>query len=433
MPIATFTLDPKGWTERDGFAVYDNALLFRAGDYPDHAFSITPGEMAEAAAAFAGPLGGNIEHTGFLKGRACSLDAVRIDPSDPALLRGVVKVPVWLNAALGDHEKKLSTEWRRDVKRLDGLALCINPAIPEAALISAFTEATAAEFAAKKARTGHGRMAMQSIHDVAASAGAYCDGEADDGEPSGWFVTRSERSTLQKIHDHAVSHGAACRTSKFAADPQTRTRPPAKGKPMPLFSKLKAFFTFADPQTPEDEAAAEAYLKSIVAPEAPAETSAMLAPPAETADFTKDPVFVAQQKRIADLESKDLRNEAAAWADAELKANRALPAERAGLVAAFVQAALDDRAEGATARFSAESAALGADRVAALKARQALRPAHTLYDEAFRGVPDDGDETAPVLFVLPNKESQAEKKADPKEVARLASFLTSLPAQNRAS
>lgn len=118
-----------------GVAIYDNALLFRAGDYPDKNFSMSPAEMANAARSWQ-PVPGNIQHSEFLAGRAGTISRAWIDPTDPTVLRGEVRVPLSLDRLLTDGEKRISMEWNRAGKFADGFALCTNPRVSDAALMS---------------------------------------------------------------------------------------------------------------------------------------------------------------------------------------------------------------------------------------------------------------------------------------------------------
>lgn len=85
--------------------------------------------------------------------------------------------------------------------------------------------------------------------------------------------------------------------------------------------------------------------------------------------------------------------EAEAFAEAEQQAGRCTPAERPHLALDYARAALDDANLGAQhqARLDGDRLAISAapgthsDRVAAVKARQALRPAHKLREEVLPG------------------------------------------------
>lgn len=116
------------------FAVYPNTLLFKAGDYPDKQFSMSPEEIANAAAGWKS-IGGNIQHTDFLRGSAAFIDDVWTE-DDNNVLRGEVRIPLALDELLTKNEKKISLEWKRADKLADGFALCTNPRIEDAVLMS---------------------------------------------------------------------------------------------------------------------------------------------------------------------------------------------------------------------------------------------------------------------------------------------------------
>lgn len=99
-----------------------------------------------------------------------------------------------------------------------------------------------------------------------------------------------------------------------------------------------------------------------------------------------DPEVVALRAQLAALRAERqeevearMGDAATAFADGEIAACRAFPAEREALVAAYCDAARDDLALGAIAGASADTG--GATRVDRLVARSATRPPHTLTQE----------------------------------------------------
>jgi hypothetical protein len=125
-----------------GYAIYPDALLFELGAWPDKAFSLTDAEMDAAIVGFT-PVGGSIEHSAFLKGRALNIRSIRRDAANPKRLRGEVAVPLGLDAILDDAERGFSAEWDRTTKRLVGGALTVNPRIKGASLVAKFAATTA--------------------------------------------------------------------------------------------------------------------------------------------------------------------------------------------------------------------------------------------------------------------------------------------------
>ena len=273
-----------GRTERDGFAVYPNSLLFRSGDYPDKNFSLAPDELRRAAKEWT-PICGNIAHTDMLNGRAAFIDRVWTeDSTDGAIvLRGEVRVPLALDQMLTDGEKRVSMEWNKAGKFADGFALVTNPRISDAALMSLDTS------------------------------------------------TSTDKT------------------------------------PMTFLDKLKAFFSDNGVALPE----AESNGGNGGAAEPDAEKEAL-------------------RKRVIDLD-------AAQFAEAEIAAGRGVPAQRADLIAAFSQAAIDDAALPANVTFSSGTETKTGSRVDALKAAQARRPKVDLTTEQIANV-EGGSGELKVVF-----------------------------------
>lgn len=137
MDVATFKLKSEPLRVTDD-VVYHAATVFRAGDYPDKKFSLTPSELKDAAAAFKKPVNLDYEHVeGPLDGQLGQL--VAVEPSaNGSKLHGMVAVPRWLDKVL-PPQAKLSATWDRASKKLVGLALVRNPRVSDAALMAAFS------------------------------------------------------------------------------------------------------------------------------------------------------------------------------------------------------------------------------------------------------------------------------------------------------
>lgn len=107
---------------------------------------------------------------------------------------------------------------------------------------------------------------------------------------------------------------------------------------------------------------------------------------------------------VETLKRQRIETEAVAFADAQIYAGRAFPAEREAIIAALTQAALLDGAPGAQAAGGAE----GQSMAGVVKALYAQRPPHGLTQEQMPTAPAPpasatvGAEAGPHLRVLPN-------------------------------
>lgn len=141
--IAAFVLDevPAPLFEHDG-TIYRAGKLFESGDYPDKEFSMTPDELSAAVEAFqSGDAPIDIEHMPTVLSDRLG-EVVTVEASDDNKeLRGIVALPKWLDDALGASARKVSATWNRTSKRLEGLALVLNPRVKSAALMAAFSQA----------------------------------------------------------------------------------------------------------------------------------------------------------------------------------------------------------------------------------------------------------------------------------------------------
>lgn len=250
-----FNLDSASFAE-EGY-VYRKGLIFRAGQYADKNFEMSPEELLAAANEFE-PVPLDVEHMpSIFDSKLGSLLAV--EPSaDGWELYGVAKIPKWLNDLHGgEFPLKVSCTWTRDSKKLSKLALVKNPRVGDAALMAAFTanelESSSTEDHFKNTvlnflswvkdnnitkentfdgyeRESPGQSTLQTIHDICAAAGAICDPnnvetEEDDDEENGNgmqgkmrpsmykdsdFVSRKESETFQRIHDLITKQGAKC-------------------------------------------------------------------------------------------------------------------------------------------------------------------------------------------------------------------------------
>lgn len=338
------------------WAVYTNSLLFKAGDYPDKQFAMSAAELSEAATAFQ-PVGGNIEHSDFLSGRAATVRKAWVD-ADGVTLRGEVAIPFALDELLTPQERGLSCEWDRATKSLTGIALTRSPRVTDAALMSAY-----ATFAARH-DTPHGQYAMQAMHDESCRHGATCSAQNAN------MASRHEASAIQQMHDTAVEHGAKCATtdgkpSYFNAGNGERK------KQMPTFlERATAFFTGRG--IPADKEISEAEFTTVL--------KDAVTPP------EKSPEIKALEDRIAQMSTDTRLKDGKAFADQMVAERRILPKDHAIVAAAYFQAATDDVSYPAKVTFGAtsEGQPIQGTRVDQLKALFASRTPHVLTEELLR-------------------------------------------------
>lgn len=339
--LAEFAVDASGRRVDGGYAIYPNARLFQAGEYPDKAFSLSPEEMWLACEQFT-PVTGNIQHTDYLKGRACEVRSIRLADGDPFALLGEVAVPLWLDENLEGHEKRLSCEWDRESKTLAGIALCVNPRVEDAALMTA--EAT---FASKH-QTSHGVQSLQEIHNASVRGGAVCKrpGSAD-------MASSHEHTAIQQAHDISVEHGAMCDdmraprpyfgTSDSGGHAVTTPTPtPTKeGRTMSRFSEFMAYLKGEDEESDSDDQQKSASQAKPAA--APAAAPAQMSTPAESEALR------AAKNQLAHFEQENRRlkmerihQDAEHFVEKAIAEEYAMPKEREALMALRVQAAMDD-------------------------------------------------------------------------------------------
>ena len=133
-----------------------------------------------------------------------------------------------------------------------------------------------------------------------------------------------------------------------------------------------------------------------------------------------DPEQVRLQAEIAELKAERTREKAVAFAEGEIRAGRAYPAERAAIIAQYVQAASDDAAHGGAVTF-ADGQTTGT-RVEALTALFAARTPHGLTSEQVRVAAAGGQ-------VLANQQTtdfanpDGERKPTPERMVTLARRL----------
>lgn len=272
--------------EVDSDIVLRRGMIFRAGEYPDKSFSLTPKELKRVVKEFEGPIKIDSEHErSIFDGKLGHLVSVEAS-KDGSVMQGLVAIPRWLDPILMEAGGKVSAAFDRVSKKLVGLALTINPRVSDAALMAAFSVDTAVhgdasvqeviEMAdksdkkiAKKAAKAAAESAMAESHDddeddndADMSADEAVEDteefsaeenddqeESDEDDSSDNFVgydgqipnavgsaklsVSNGRSMMQAIHDVTASRGAVCQidsekegkyaTARYASKPELDT------------------------------------------------------------------------------------------------------------------------------------------------------------------------------------------------------------------
>jgi hypothetical protein len=150
--------------------VYRTGKIFEAGEYPDKGFSLTEDEMDAAIQKFEeAPL--DIEHMPtVLDGQLGKLTKV-FRGEKAGDLMGTVAMPRWLDEALQKTGRKVSTTWSKLTKEIKGLALVLNPRVPDAALMSDVMSA----FTASHTEEGSGKPITIAELEITLSKGENMD------------------------------------------------------------------------------------------------------------------------------------------------------------------------------------------------------------------------------------------------------------------
>lgn len=308
-----------------GYAIYPNALLFEEGHYPDKQFSLGPADMDAAIANFT-PVGGAIEHTPFLRGRALTVRSIRRDEANPKLLRGEVAVPLGLDELIDDAERSLSAEWDRETKRLVGAALTLNPRIKGASLVAAF---------------------------------------ADEA------LTHDDDPALLKETIKALAAFCACQ----AEAPTTRT----VEAPMPMKKEqLKQYLDSLDAEADIDDGAASMILFPDAGEGDDMEEAFDDAP--EPTQFSADPEAIALRAEIESLKAERRREKAALFA-AEMRTQGRIAPYEVPLTESVMFAAMtvDAREPGTVASFTQGGKVISGNLEAMIRASYGQREAR-VYD-----------------------------------------------------
>lgn len=421
---------------QDSKSVKRTGLIFKAGDYPDKGFAISPEELIDAVDSFK-PVPLDYEHLdGPLAGKFGKLEKVWVG-DDGWSLYGTATIPQWLDENLEDN-RKVSCTWDKGSKTLKKLALVRNPRVSDAALMAAFAadvldngkneagindlinwmSSEKASFAKINTdKTWDGTWTIQSIHDMCAKSGAVCQPPSDNKE----FVSKKESKTIQGLHDMACECGAKC---QFMSDsnggyPMFSNQEQEDG----FFTKLgKYISTFLEAKSKtevnedatveeakhsdtegetkmnEDKQKYEELVSQVSALKAELETikaeAAKLSENNTTKADDKSTEFAAAdpeketlkretealQSQVDALKKEKLEVEASSFADSLISSNKALPNIRTGLVAAFKQLSEDDAKSQSAIEFSENGKNVSKSRVDVLKSLFS-EPIHNLTTE----------------------------------------------------
>jgi len=385
--------------------------IFKIGSYPDKAFSLNADEATHAIAAFA-PVPIDSEHKGSVfDGKLGELSEVELRGDT---LHGAIRVPQWLHDLFPEQPIPVSTTWSRGPqKQIIGLALAKNPRVSEAAMMAAFSSS--------RHDTLDGHDVHQSMHDMAARHGAICNDPAA-------MISRHESSGLQAIHDTTLQHGATCNAMGQLAFSDELAL--FIGKRNNVFDQksldaaheaiVKAGAVCAGAATMHKESSMDqerqGFLNWLF--NGAAKPAAELTPAAfalqgepqigESAEVTR--LKAALVKATADRITSDATH----FADDQIAAHKALPAERESIIAAFAQAAQDDGAHGVVTFADGHTSS----RVAQLTAMFSARPAHTLTQELIKT-----EQSAAVFANQTAQPGRATDAAQPMSKERRAELL----------
>jgi len=325
--------------------------IFEAGDYPDKQFACSVEDLFIAASNFS-PVDNDLEHMPtILSGKLGRLTSVSVS-EDGGSLMGEVELPRWLHEAIGDAPIKTSLSWDKETMGIVGNALVIEPRVPDAALLSAFS-------AAGGDLTG-------------------CDAPAST-DHNHEIVIPALNMTFQKASGPQIQTGMALTTTTGNSIVSIPLTIPAL-----LTGTDQRPATATPPGTPVTvpDRAEEDTVSFAESEEYKAMQAQIAAQTAQLTALTAENTARGERERARDAEV--IRERAGMWADQEIAAFRALPAERGDLVAAYVDAATDDAAAPRTVQFSVAGESKEGTRTDALRARHAARVPHSLTQEQLR-------------------------------------------------
>jgi len=356
-----------------GEHVVRRGKVFAAGDYPDKAFSASPEDLVVAQYDF-DPVPNKVQHIDpattptYFDGHLGKLTKLEFQ-EDGETLVGELAIPRWFDNFMREfHPDKplsVSLEFDRQTKRVVGNTLVPNPRIADSAMLEAFA---AANMATHKG--------VQATHDMAVAHGASCKGGATAG------MADTHATVIQRFHDVAKAHGATC-------------VPGADG----------------DGET--GMAAAPAVVPKEEQPMSTTGTTAEMAAITARLEAAEQENERLRKARESDLQTQRGKD-AVVFANAQVAAKKAYPAERQAIIDLYVQAAKDDHQHG-VANFDTDDRT--STRVAALEAMFDNRPAHVLTTELV------GDaELVALANQMETERAGQKKKPDQARIEQLMSF-----------
>lgn len=388
----TVELPAPDYVEREG-------ILFEVGEYPHQNFSMSAEELAAAVQHFQ-PVPIELQHydskgePNILSGQLGEVIRARVS-EDGRVLMGTTRIPGWLHRMFDGKPIKVSSVFTTHDKRLARVGLVRNPQIPTAAIFEAY-----AEFAGARHSTAD-QADMQSMHDLAVKQGAVCP--QDKGVGTAQMSTQSFTAATT-----AIDIDTTPRT-----DSKQQGQKQKENKNMSFMDRLADFIK----GVPSEELAAftSGSSSSSGSSEDPTEptgtsttTTTITPSPAPDSKVAALEAQLAQQTAaFAKVQDERRVEKATAKADAYIAQGKALPHERATVIAAFTRAMQDDEKGASTVTFSdAEGKAQAVTRTQLVELQYQARPAHTLTEEQV------------VAFALPtsgdNKDSEQDhqKKVD---------------------
>jgi len=302
--------------------------IFKLGDYPDKQFALTADEAKQAIAAFQ-PVPIDSEHKGSVfDGKLGELQTVELRGD---ILHGAIAVPQWLHDLFPDGAPiPVSTTWSRGPqKQIIGLALAKTPRVSEAAMMAAFS----------------------------ASEGLPTDELATFGDEIVQFIAKRNSTLDQKhldsAHDALVKAGATC--------PGAATM----NKETPMDEERQSWLSWllGGGKKPTTEISPAAF--------------ALVGEPLKIPTPDESAEVARLKAELAKATAARITSDATHFAESQITAHKALPAEREAIIAAFTQAAQDDGQHGAVTFTDGKTSS----RAEQLTAMFAARTAHTLTTE----------------------------------------------------
>jgi len=392
-----------------------SGVIFRCGEYKDKNFCLTPDEARAAIARFK-PVPINLQHTKtVLDGKLGRLERVWMG-EDGESIYGEAHIPAWFHDLFPGEPMKVSGEFDRVFKDHLGLGVVTVPRVDDAALMS--DEPNEAYFVACEwARDSKDIVSMSIVpppvafdgkrHNIADQAlveRGHKMAHAVAGIFVGLGATPAEGSPQEEAGESPATEAAETTAGMSKGAPGMTD----EKKQRTFSEKFAAWFSGED-VTDADRAAVETRFSADTTPVTVREVVEAAPQP----DLEKD----AMRREIARLRERDVERDAAAFADGEVTAKRALPGERDALVAEFTQAAHDDLANPATVTFSVGDETKSGNRVDAVRARHAIRLPHRLTEELVKNITED--EHLVLMSAMQTRQAGTEAKPSDERMRRL--------------